>query len=60
MMLNLMVAPYILLGRVRLKFLCCRARAQGEGGRDPFFNFGDPFAGFGGFGDHKSLLSNFF
>nr|KJB20816.1 hypothetical protein B456_003G166700 [Gossypium raimondii] len=30
----------------------------GRGGRDPFFEFGgDPFGGFGG---HKSLLSNFF
>ena len=36
---------------------------RGRGGRDPFSNFGDPFAGlggFGGFGDHRSLLSNFF
>ncbi|XVE57749.1 hypothetical protein DITRI_Ditri04bG0114800 [Diplodiscus trichospermus] len=32
----------------------------GRGGRDPFFDFGDPFAGFGGFGGPRSLLSNFF
>lgn len=36
---------------------------QGRGGgRDPFDDFGDPFAGFGGFGSfggHRSLLSNF-
>ncbi|KAF5954413.1 hypothetical protein HYC85_007269 [Camellia sinensis] len=34
-----------------------------RGGRDPFFNFGDPFAGFGGFGgvaDHRNMLSGFF
>ncbi|XVF13286.1 hypothetical protein REPUB_Repub08aG0195800 [Reevesia pubescens] len=30
------------------------------GGRDPFFGFGDPFGGFGGFGGPRSLLSNFF
>ncbi|XVE64995.1 hypothetical protein DITRI_Ditri07aG0146200 [Diplodiscus trichospermus] len=35
----------------------------GRGGRDPFFDFGDPFGdfgGFGGFGGSRSLLSNFF
>ncbi|XWS61908.1 hypothetical protein CRYUN_Cryun07bG0164800 [Craigia yunnanensis] len=32
----------------------------GRGGRDPFFNFGDPFGGFGGFGGPRSLVSNFF
>ena len=32
----------------------------GRGGRDPFFNFGDPFGGFGGFGGPRSLLSNIF
>ncbi|XP_022719561.1 uncharacterized protein LOC111277392 isoform X2 [Durio zibethinus] len=32
----------------------------GRGGRDPFFDFGDPFGGFGGFGGPRSLLSNFF
>ncbi|XVF51637.1 hypothetical protein PTKIN_Ptkin04bG0200300 [Pterospermum kingtungense] len=31
------------------------------GGRDPFFDFGDPFGGFGGFGGPRNgLLSNFF
>lgn len=29
-----------------------------QGGRDPFFGFGDPFAN-GGFGGQRSLLSNF-
>lgn len=36
---------------------------RGRGGRDPFSDFGDPFAGFGGFGSFgppRSLLSNFF
>ncbi|KAG5539777.1 hypothetical protein RHGRI_020106 [Rhododendron griersonianum] len=37
---------------------------QGNGGgRDPFFGFGDPFAGFGGFNGfsgHRSLMPNFF
>ncbi|XP_042513026.1 uncharacterized protein LOC122087956 isoform X2 [Macadamia integrifolia] len=33
---------------------------RGNGGRDDFFNFGDPFAGFGGLGGHGSLISNFF
>lgn len=37
---------------------------QGRGGgRDPFFDFGDPFGGFGGFGSFgppRSLVSNFF
>ncbi|KAK3038493.1 hypothetical protein RJ639_029791 [Escallonia herrerae] len=32
----------------------------GRGGGDPFFDFGGPFAGAGGFGGHRSLLSNFF
>lgn len=34
-----------------------------RGGRDPFFDFGDPFAGFGGFGSFgppRSLFSSFF
>lgn len=34
-----------------------------QGGRDPFFGFGDPFGsfgGFGGFGGQRSLISNFF
>ncbi|XP_020227188.1 uncharacterized protein LOC109808557 [Cajanus cajan] len=37
---------------------------QGRGGgRDPFFDFGDPFGGFGGFGSFgppRSLISSFF
>lgn len=33
---------------------------RGRGGRDPFFDFGDPFAGFGGFGGGRSLMSSFF
>lgn len=34
---------------------------QGNGGgRNPFFGFGDPFAGFGGFGGQRSLASSFF
>ncbi|OIV89121.1 hypothetical protein TanjilG_26962 [Lupinus angustifolius] len=36
---------------------------RGRGGRDPFSDFGDPFAGFGGFGSFgppRSLISNFF
>ncbi|XVF52702.1 hypothetical protein PTKIN_Ptkin05aG0039800 [Pterospermum kingtungense] len=32
----------------------------GRGGRDPFFDFGDPFGAFGGFSRPGSLLSNFF
>ncbi|XP_022759207.1 myeloid leukemia factor 1-like [Durio zibethinus] len=32
----------------------------GRGGRDPFFDFGEPFGGFGGFGGPRSLISNFF
>ncbi|KAF3448416.1 hypothetical protein FNV43_RR09129 [Rhamnella rubrinervis] len=35
----------------------------GRGGRNPFFEFGDPFAGFGGFGSfggQGSLMSSFF
>lgn len=34
-----------------------------QGGRDPFFGFGDPFGsfgGFGGFGGQRSLISSFF
>ncbi|KZV58257.1 hypothetical protein F511_01108 [Dorcoceras hygrometricum] len=34
-----------------------------QGGRDPFFGFGDPFGsfnGFGGFGGQRSMLSSFF
>ncbi|XP_073298837.1 uncharacterized protein [Primulina huaijiensis] len=34
-----------------------------QGGRDPFFGFGDPFGnsnGFGGFGGPRSMLSGFF
>lgn len=34
-----------------------------RGGRDPFFDFGDPFAGFGGFGGfggQRSLMPDFF
>ncbi|XP_061357871.1 uncharacterized protein LOC133302138 isoform X2 [Gastrolobium bilobum] len=31
-----------------------------RGGRDPFFDFSDLFAGSGGFGPPRSLLSNFF
>lgn len=31
-----------------------------QGGRDPFFGFGDPFGSFGGFGGQRSLISNFF
>lgn len=34
-----------------------------QGGRDPFFGFGDPFGsfnGFGGFGGQRSMLSGFF
>ncbi|KAL2543602.1 glycine-rich protein [Forsythia ovata] len=33
-----------------------------QGGRDPFFGFGDPFGNFGGgdgFGSHRSLISGF-
>ncbi|XP_077245134.1 glycine-rich protein isoform X2 [Tasmannia lanceolata] len=36
---------------------------RGRGGRDDFFNFGDPFGAFGSFGGiggHRSLMSNFF
>ncbi|XP_031268244.1 uncharacterized protein LOC116126715 [Pistacia vera] len=36
---------------------------RGRGGRDPFFDFGDPFANFGGFdsfGGPRSLISSFF
>ncbi|CAL0313395.1 unnamed protein product [Lupinus luteus] len=36
---------------------------RGRGGRDPFSDFGDPFAGFGGFGSFgppRSLISSFF
>ncbi|KAH9721491.1 myeloid leukemia factor [Citrus sinensis] len=33
---------------------------RGRGGRDPFSDFGDPFAGFGGFGGGRSLMSSFF
>ncbi|CAL0312935.1 unnamed protein product [Lupinus luteus] len=36
---------------------------RGRGGRDPFSDFGDPFAGFGGFGSSGppgSLMSSFF
>ncbi|KAF8027106.1 hypothetical protein BT93_E0126 [Corymbia citriodora subsp. variegata] len=34
---------------------------QGNGGgRNPFFGFGDPFAGFGSFGGNRSLVSSFF
>jgi len=34
---------------------------QGRGGgRDPSFESGDPFGGFGGFGAPRSLMSNFF
>ncbi|RRT64806.1 hypothetical protein B296_00031567 [Ensete ventricosum] len=33
---------------------------RGRGGRDDFFGFGDPFAGFGGFGRPGSLMSSFF
>lgn len=36
---------------------------RGGGGRDPFFDFGDPFGGFGGFGSFgppRNLLSSFF
>lgn len=32
----------------------------GRGGRGPFFDFGDPFAGFGSFGPSRNLMSNFF
>ncbi|XP_022845989.1 uncharacterized protein LOC111368780 [Olea europaea var. sylvestris] len=31
-----------------------------EGGRDPFFGFGNPFGSFGGFGGQRSLMSSFF
>lgn len=33
---------------------------RGRGGRNNFFGFGDPFAGFGGFGAHGSLISSVF
>lgn len=33
---------------------------RGRGGRDDFFGFGDPFAGFGGFGRPGNLISSFF
>ncbi|XP_008803995.2 uncharacterized protein LOC103717400 isoform X2 [Phoenix dactylifera] len=33
---------------------------RGRGGRDDFLGFGDPFAGFGGFGRPGSLISSFF
>ncbi|XP_058102073.1 uncharacterized protein LOC131246182 isoform X2 [Magnolia sinica] len=33
---------------------------RGRGGRGNFFDFGDPFASFGSFGDHKSIMSSFF
>ncbi|KAG1360745.1 myeloid leukemia factor 1 [Cocos nucifera] len=33
---------------------------RGRGGRDDFFGFGDPFAGFGGFGRPGSLIPSFF
>lgn len=32
----------------------------GRGGRDPFFDFGDPFASFGSFGGNRSLLPSLF
>ncbi|KAL3647268.1 hypothetical protein CASFOL_008236 [Castilleja foliolosa] len=31
-----------------------------QGGRDPFFGFGDPFGNFGGFGGQRSLTSSLF
>ncbi|XP_030538121.1 uncharacterized protein LOC115746484 isoform X2 [Rhodamnia argentea] len=31
-----------------------------RGGRNPFFEFGDPFADFGSFGGQRSLVSSFF
>ncbi|KAI3409665.1 uncharacterized protein J3R85_019059 [Psidium guajava] len=31
-----------------------------RGGRNPFSEFGDPFAGFGSFGGQRSLISSFF
>ncbi|XP_057976412.1 uncharacterized protein LOC131163727 [Malania oleifera] len=45
--------------------LDCRTQTMqggrgGRGGRDPFFNFGDPFGGFGSFGGQPSLIPNFF
>ncbi|KAL4026960.1 hypothetical protein IC575_015409 [Cucumis melo] len=33
---------------------------RSRGGRDEFFDFGDPFAGFGGFPGQRSLISGFF
>ncbi|CAK9321654.1 unnamed protein product [Citrullus colocynthis] len=33
---------------------------RSRGGRDDFFDFGDPFGGFGGFPGQRSLISGFF
>lgn len=33
---------------------------RGQNGRDEFFGGRDPFAGFGGFGPQRSLISSFF
>lgn len=33
---------------------------RSRGGRDEFFDFGDPFAGFGGFPGQRSLMSSVF
>lgn len=33
---------------------------RSRGGRDEFFDFGDPFAGFGGFPSQRGLVSGFF
>ena len=33
---------------------------RGRGGRNPFFEFGDPFAGFGSFGGPGGLMPGFF
>lgn len=38
---------------------CCEMD-RGQNGRDDFFGGRDPFAGFGGFGPQRSLISGFF
>jgi len=38
----------------------CSEMERGQNGRDDFFGGRDPFAGFGGFGPQRSLISGFF
>lgn len=59
-LLNIVLCLHLLV----LKVHSCGKMQRGRRGRDPFFNFGDPFAGFGGFDDSfggpRSLMSSFF